>query len=122
MQGTTKFETVISSHLEAIAEKDPLFAVTLKKPNKNIKDCVTYILNTVKASGCSGYAEDEIFGMAVHYYDEDDIKPGAAVNCKVVVNHSIPAVKNEVVTKAPVVEKKKPVKKVENEKDQVSLF
>lgn len=27
--------------------------------------------------------------MAVHFYDEDDLKPGKAVDCKVVVNHKV---------------------------------
>ena len=39
-------------------------------------DCITYILNTVKASGMQGFADADIFGMAVHYYDEDDVKVG----------------------------------------------
>ncbi|MBP9481471.1 MAG: hypothetical protein KBF15_08460, partial [Parabacteroides sp.] len=38
------------------------------KPEKNIDDCVTYILNEVKKSGCNGFADDEIYSMAVHYY------------------------------------------------------
>jgi len=91
MKSTAGFNKIISQHLEALAASDPLFAETLKKPNKSIDGCVTYILNEVQKSGCNGFADDEIFGMAVHYYDEDDIKPGKAISCKVVVNHTVAA-------------------------------
>lgn len=89
MRGTDAFKTTISQHLEALAVSDPLFAETMKKPNKNIDECITYIFNQVKASGCNGFADSEIFGMAVHYYDEDDIKPGKAIQGQVVINHAV---------------------------------
>jgi hypothetical protein len=89
MKGTDNFKKVIMEHLELRAKEDSLFAETLKKPNKNIDDCITYILNTVQESGCIGFSDEEVYQMAVHYYDEDDLKPGKAVNCKVVVNHVV---------------------------------
>lgn len=89
MKSTEPFYKAIETYLKNRAEIDELFAETFKKPNKNVGDCVTYILNQVKASGCNGFTDDEIFGMAVHFYDEDDIKPGAKINAKVVVNHVV---------------------------------
>lgn len=86
MKASTPFENAISTHLKSVADKDPLFAETLKKPNKNIKDCITYILNQVKNSGCNAFVPEEIYRMAVHFYDEDDLKSGAEItNCKIVV-------------------------------------
>src|SRR5690606_22839656 len=61
----------------------------LKKENKNIDDCITYIFNQVQKSGFNGFTDDEIFGMAVHYYDEDDLKPGKKIEMNVVVNHKV---------------------------------
>ncbi len=52
-------------------------------------ECVNYILGTVQTSGHNGFTDSEIFGMAVHYYDEDNVDAGKAINCKVVVNHTI---------------------------------
>ena len=75
--------------MEQRAETDALFAVTYAKPNKNIDDCITFILNQVKNSGCNGFANDEIYSLAVHYYDEDTIDVGKPMNCQVVVNHQI---------------------------------
>lgn len=96
MKSTENFKKVIENHLQEVANTDTLFAETLKKENKNIDDCVTYILNEVQKSGCNGFADEEIFGMAVHYYDEDDIKPGIAISAKVVVNHSIDISEEEI--------------------------
>lgn len=87
MKSTENFKKVIQQHLDSVAAADPLFAETLKKENKNIDECINYILNTVQKSGANGFEDEEIFGMAVHYYDEDDIKAEAAINCKIVTNH-----------------------------------
>ena len=89
MKSTEHFKLVIQAYLENRAIQDELFAEKFANPNKNIEDCVTYILNWVKDSGCSGYTDEEIFSQAVHYYDEDNIEVGKPINCKVIVNHSI---------------------------------
>ncbi len=89
MKGTEQFKKTIKAYLEQRAETDALFAVTYAKPNKNIDDCITFILNQVKNSGCNGFADDEIYSLAVHYYDEDTIDVGKSMNCQVVVNHQI---------------------------------
>ncbi len=68
MKGTEQFKKTIKAYLEQRAETDALFAVTYAKPNKNIDDCITFILNQVKNSGCNGFADDEIYSLAVHYY------------------------------------------------------
>jgi hypothetical protein len=96
MKSTDAFKNTIQAHLDGRAEADPLFAETLKKENKNIEDCCTYILNQVKNSGCNGFEDSEIFGMAVHYYDEDDIKPGAKITANVVVNHTVQLTPEEI--------------------------
>lgn len=88
MTGTAQFKTVIQNHLTALAEKDELFAETMKKPGKTIDECVQYILGEVQRIGANGFADEEIFGMAVHYYDEDNITIGKSNGGKVVINHS----------------------------------
>jgi hypothetical protein len=90
MKATKTFNQIIENHLQSLAANDPLFAETLKKPNKNITDCVNYILGEVQKSGCNGFADEEVYQMAVHYYDEDNIKPSKAINAKVVINQSVP--------------------------------
>jgi hypothetical protein len=40
----------------------------LAQPKNAIENVVTYILNQVKESGCIGFADEEIYGMALHFY------------------------------------------------------
>ena len=89
MKTTNNFKNTIQSYLEQRAKDDELFAASYAKPNKNIDECCNFILSEVQKSGCNGFSDDEIFGMAVHYYDEDDIKNVKPVNARVVVNHTI---------------------------------
>lgn len=83
------FKDSIEKHLNERAAKDPLFAEAMKKPDKNLDDCCTYIINQVKASKRQGFHDDEIFNMAAHYYDEDKIKVGSKHSGTVVVNRTI---------------------------------
>ena len=89
MKGTEHFTRTIAEYLNQRAMTDPLFAPNLMKPNKNIEDCVTYILNEVKKSGCNGFDDDEIYSMAVHFFDEDNIDIGKPLDCHVAVNHVV---------------------------------
>ena len=89
MKGSTHFNKTIKEYLESRGSKDPLFARIVTKPNKNMKDCITYILNAVQKSGCNGFTDDEIYSMAIHYFDEDDINIGNPIDCHVVVNHKV---------------------------------
>lgn len=96
MKSTETFKQTIKAHLDKRAAEDDLFASTYAKEGKNIDDCVNYILNTVRNSGCNGFADDEIFSMAVHYYDEDNIEISGSVNLnKVIVNHKIELTEEE---------------------------
>jgi len=122
MKASTTFEKIVYAHLESIAEKDPLFAETFKKPNKNITECVSYICQTVQKSGMNGVADEEVFAMAVHYYDEDSIKDIKPINAKVIVNHSIAADKSKASSQAPVKSVSKPAAKKQVPVAQMPLF
>ncbi|MDR0873138.1 MAG: PcfK-like family protein [Prevotellaceae bacterium] len=89
MKSTEIFKRTIQTYLEQRAKSDVLFAVSYAKAGKNIDDCITYILNTVQKSGCNGFADGEIYSMAVHYYDEDTVEVGKNFDCRVVVNHTV---------------------------------
>ena len=95
MKGTEHFTRTIAEYLNQRAMADPLFAPNLQKPNKNIEECITYILNKVQKSGCNGFDDDEIYSMAVHYYDEDNIEIGKPINCRVAVNHVVELTEEE---------------------------
>ncbi len=68
-KATDYFKMTIQSYLEQRAQTDELFAPVFAKANKNMDDCITYILNYVQQSGICGFADDEIYSLALHYYD-----------------------------------------------------
>ena len=95
MKGTEHFKQTIKEYLDGRAQTDELFAVSYAKENKNLDDCITFILNQVKASGCCGMTDDEVWSLAIHYYDEDNIDVGNPISCGVVVNHKVELTEEE---------------------------
>jgi hypothetical protein len=89
MKATDNFKKTIKAYLDQRAEEDVLFSFRYSLPRKNLDDCITCILNTVQKSGCNGFEDEEIYSMAMHYYDEDNIEVGKPMNCNVVVNHTV---------------------------------
>ena len=89
MKTTDHFKRTIQMYLEQRAAEDALFAKNYRNPAKNIDDCVTYILNYVQKSGCNGFTDGEIYGQAVHYYDENEIEVGKPIQCQIAVNHVV---------------------------------
>lgn len=74
----TQLENTIKNYLDSRAKEDSLFAETYKKANKSIKECCKYIYSQArklaKGSNSVGIDDATVYGWAVHYYDEDDIK------------------------------------------------
>ena len=71
------FKEIIKEYLDKRAKEDPLFAPSYAKPTKNIDDCCKYIIEEArkrKDGSCAVIKDEEVFGWAVHYYDEDDIE------------------------------------------------
>lgn len=89
MKTSNAFKQTIKDYLEKRASEDELFAFTYKKENKNLDECCNYVMKCAKDGGCAGYSDEEVFGWAVHYYDEDDIKNIKPISGKVVINKSV---------------------------------
>lgn len=85
-KGTDTFKTAIQNYLEYRAATDELFAPLFANPNKSIDECCKYIICEVHKSGMNGFDDDEIFGMAVHYYDENEIEVGNSPHCRIISN------------------------------------
>ena len=65
----------IKSYLDERAGTDELFAKSYAKENKNLDECCSYIMGEARKRGNAvAMSDTEVFGLAVHYYDEDDIK------------------------------------------------
>lgn len=75
----TPFETVIKNILDQRAQEDPQFAAVYAKPHKSLEECCKYIYQEAekankKRQRVLGAKGEEIIGLAIHYYDEDDIE------------------------------------------------
>ena len=96
MKGTNAFQATIKAYLDKRASEDSQFAESYAKEGKSVEECCNYILNQVQKSGCNGFADDEIYGMAVHYYDEDNLGEIKPIQGQVVVNHRIELTEEEI--------------------------
>jgi len=73
-----------------------MFAVRLANPSKTMAQCCAYVIGEVKKSGCCGFTDDEIFGWAMHFWDEPEIEVSDNIpNCQVVVNHVVELTEEE---------------------------
>lgn len=95
MKATEHFKQTIKAYLDERAKNDELFAVSYAKENKNMDDCVTFILNQVKRSKCMGLTDEEVYSLAVHFFDEDDIEISNSIACNVIVNHTVEPTEEE---------------------------
>ena len=85
---STSFKNTIKKYLERIAVIDDNFAKFYENsPSKSIDECCEYIVSQAKANGCAGYSDEEVFGWAIHYWEEADLKVESIGCQKVVVNH-----------------------------------
>ncbi|MFQ9315264.1 PcfK-like family protein [Dysgonomonas mossii] len=53
------------------------------------------MLNEVQKSGCNGFTDDEVFSMAVHYYDEKTIEVGRPIDAQIAVTHLVELTEDE---------------------------
>lgn len=111
MKATNHFTRTILTYLEKRAETDALFSEYFANPDKNIDDCIQYILQTVQKSGCNGFEDFEIFGLATDFYTETDIEIGNPINnCRISVNHVV-----ELTTEEVEEAKKEAIRKIHND-------
>ena len=87
-------KAAIKTYLDNRASTDPQFAVAYANPHKSIDECFNYILSEAKKRGSSVcMTDDEVFSLAVHYYDEDSIKaPKAPSGYKATTSKAAPDV------------------------------
>lgn len=82
------FAEAIKSYLERRAAEDPQFAESYANPKKSISECCDYIVSEVRKQNRMAMTDDEVYGLAVYYFDEENpgkIDKGAASRAKVVI-------------------------------------
>lgn len=131
------FEQTIKAYLDKRAETDSLFEEKYRNDKKNIAECCKFIISEVHKMNVNGLSDDEVFGLAVHYYDEENVGKIEDVQCKVVVNKAIELTEEEkqqarIEAREKFIQQEmakmnkpkvsKPVKKEEEVELQLSLF
>lgn len=131
-----EFKDTIQKYLEQRVAEDPLFASKFENPKKNIDECCRYILGEARKRGTEVVIkDDEVFGMAVHYYDEENIEVGKVpVGSSVSSSHKVElteeeknaareaAIKRLAEEQYQSLKKKPAKKKVDESIQQMSLF
>lgn len=127
----TQFEDTIKNYLDGRAKEDSLFAETYKKENKSIEECCKYIMQQAqkmynkRVNGGIAIDRKTVYGWAVHYYDEDDIKLEGELER---VEVAAPSTIQNPISKEKPVQKKNERKKTKQERQkifesrQLSLF
>lgn len=90
----------------------------LNNPNKSIDKMFSYVRSQAKkkaVNGCEVIKDTEVFGWAVHYYDEEDVCDNAEQPERMTLQYAKDIVKKSA-------EKKKKAKKEESEWQQETLF
>lgn len=119
-----EFKDIIQKYLEQRTAEDALFAPKFSNPKKSVDECCRYILGEARKRGKEVVmTDDEVFGLAIHYYDEENIKINASGSHRVSNTAQVDKPKKEAVqlliNQSPV--KKTKVKREES-KLQLSLF
>ncbi len=83
------FKDTIKAELDRRAAADELFAKSYAKENKSLDECCNFILGQVRKMNVQGLSDEEVYSLAVHYYDEDDLGEINAINGRIVVNHVV---------------------------------
>lgn len=118
MKGTEAFGLTIEQFLVQKSNYDLDFAKNYSKANKNLDECISYIIQEVKKSGCIGFDDKDIFDMAIKYYQDDSITVKIkASSARVVINHTS---FNNLAPTPPIPNTKAVVKKKDNK--QMTIF
>lgn len=85
-----EFEIAIKEHLDKVALSDAVFAAKyyhkLNSEEESIQKCCGYIITEVQKLKRSAMSDAEVFGIAMHYYDENIVFESKVPQCQVVVS------------------------------------
>ena len=77
------FKKHIEAYIQGQIQADSMFADIYNKSERTTEDCITYLLNWVKASGTQIVAKEEIYGQVIHFFTEN-LEPGKQIQAHVV--------------------------------------
>lgn len=133
-----EFEKAIKAFLDRKASEEADFKAKYEaalsepeekgKRKKDVAACCSYIISEVRKTGRQGFDDAEIYGMALHFYDEKDVtvpEGNAQKGVKVVVNTKIELskadkerIEKEAREKVEAEERAKAEKKIRDEREK----
>ena len=75
LKANNKYEEILLKYIEDNASDS--LAEKIKTSNKTLTSCWAFIKESVRekaVNGCVMVEDKEVFGLAMHYFEEDDIK------------------------------------------------
>ena len=84
LTASNTYEQVVLDYIESL-DAPELFE-KINAGDKGLSDCMSYVKSQARSkavNGCAVLTDQEVFGMAVHYFEEDSIKKGATPSVKV---------------------------------------
>ena len=75
------FEKAIRTYLEAFGKMQPAFAAKYRSSSKTIRQCCDWLIDQaqkkhmLRSGKCAAMSDEETYGLAVHFFEEDSIKP-----------------------------------------------
>lgn len=82
----SSFENIIKDYIEGVCKTDEVLAKKYADRGNDIAGCCKYIKAQARKKaqgGCAVIRDEEVFGWAIHYFDEGLKAPEKDVECKV---------------------------------------
>ena len=75
---------VVRNYMEERCASDPILAIKYANPAKSLEKALNFVAHEVLKSGLTIMDSDSVFGLILHYYDEN-LEDVPNVNCKIAV-------------------------------------
>lgn len=84
MKSSNAVMDVVRNYMEERCASDPILAIKYANPAKSIEKALNYVASEVQKSGLTIMDSESVFGLILHYYDEN-LENVPNVNCKIAV-------------------------------------
>ena len=84
MKSSNAVMEVVRNYMEERCASDPILAIKYANPAKSLEKALNFVAHEEQKSGLTNMDSDSVFGLILHYYDEN-LEDVPNVNCKIVV-------------------------------------
>lgn len=88
MKSSNAVMDVVRNYMEERCASDPILAIKYANPAKSIEKALNYVASEVQKSGLTIMDSESVFGLILHYYDEN-LEDVPNVNCKIAVGKEL---------------------------------